>query len=128
MTEEQMNGEKAAKIFDNFTKLVATVSVAFCGFAFVRIMELEARTSAHDQWISSNERFYSEHQVAHAQLNKNLHELQAFIAALNTDVKVIEGNRFTSKDGQDLMAEMTRVWQSISDLRDDVKNIQLLLK
>jgi len=123
-----MNGEKAAKIFDNFTKLVATVSIAFCGFAFVRIMEIESKTSAHTQWIDSNEKFYAEHQGAHAQLNKNLHELQLFIQALNTDVRVIEGNRFTSKDGQELMTEMTRVWQSISDLRDDVKNIQLMLK
>ena len=123
-----MNSEKAAKIFDHFTKLVATISIAFCGFAFLRIMELEAKTSAHDQWIDSNERFYNEHKDAHLQLNKDLHELQLFIQELNTDVKVIQGNRFTAKDGQDLMTEMTKVWQEISELKVEVQDIRLLLK
>lgn len=123
-----MNGEKAMKLFDNFTKLLGTISIAFCGFAFVRIMDLEAKTTGQAQWINSQERFYVEHREAHTQLNQNLHDLQIFIQTLNTDVKVIEGNRFTSKDGQQLTVEMSRIWQVISDLRDDVKSLQLMLK
>jgi hypothetical protein len=134
--EKPMNGYQNGYRFvsEHAMKVITGLCFLFCTWLFSYILRVEAQVTSFENYIQYDAKFHESHETLHRELKVDLSKIVSSLNMIVTDVRVIQGNRFTSKDAQKMQSElmlisteMNKVWQEVSKVSMKVNNIETKL-
>lgn len=122
---KKMNGTNGgtARAVDLSFKILGSLVVIFCAWLFSYVLKLEAKMVSFDSYVAHDIEFHQEHRDLHKELNVDLSKIASSLNQIVTDVRVIQGNRFTSRDAQQMQSELTAIQQEITRLWQEMKKV-----